>query len=215
MHMEMYSDFQSYWAGLENDEIDLVYANPYAASMLVRDKGFLPLVKADGISDETVVAVSAKSSIEKIGQLQSGAKIVSAISPGVHMMGISMLEPADLNEENTEVLIEYNFILVAKQLLNGNSDVGIFLAEAYDDFSRVLKKQLKVLVRSKIDGVHHSLMIGPKSIDKREAFRNVLLEMNADEKGQDVLSSLGFLKWSTVDDEVMEFMIDLMDTLTM
>ena len=37
--------------------------------------------------------------------------------------------------------------------------------------------------------------------------------MNADEKGQGVLNSLGFNAWQKVDDDEMEFMIDLMDTL--
>jgi phosphonate transport system substrate-binding protein len=37
--------------------------------------------------------------------------------------------------------------------------------------------------------------------------------MNADEKGRDVLANLGFTGWDKVDDEEMEFMIDLMNTL--
>ena len=39
--------------------------------------------------------------------------------------------------------------------------------------------------------------------------------MHNDEKGRGVIESLGFEQWQTVNDEEMEFMIDLMDTLTM
>jgi phosphonate transport system substrate-binding protein len=41
----------------------------------------------------------------------------------------------------------------------------------------------------------------------------LLVDMNNDEKGRGVLESLGFDAWMRVDDEEMEFMIDLMDTL--
>jgi phosphonate transport system substrate-binding protein len=37
--------------------------------------------------------------------------------------------------------------------------------------------------------------------------------MNNDDKGKNVLNSLGFNAWAKVEDEEMEFMIDLMDTL--
>jgi phosphonate transport system substrate-binding protein len=91
--------------------------------------------------------------------------------------------------------------------------VGIFLAKAFDDLSGMTKKQLKVLVRSQISVIHHSLMIGPKLAAKRTEIQNLLLTMNNDEKNKNVLSSLGFNAWAKVEDEEMEFMIDLMDTL--
>ena len=91
--------------------------------------------------------------------------------------------------------------------------MGIFLAEAFDGLSEMIKKQLRVLVRSQISVIHHSLMIGPKLLDRREEIRNCLLQMPHEPKGFGVLESLGFKDWITVDDEEMEFMIDLMDTL--
>lgn len=213
IHLEMHHDFQSHWLALEKDEVDLVYANPHTASMLVREKGFLPLAKAAGTSGETVIAVSAESSIDKVEQLQAGVKIATTICPGVHMMGMIMLEPADLDEKNTTITTEDSFVLVAKQLLDGNADVGFFLAEAYDDLSDMLKKQIKMLVRSEISVIHHTLMIGPKMLDKRNEFEKLLVEMDGNEKGQSILDSLGFNGWEKVEDEEMEFMIDLMDTL--
>ncbi len=37
--------------------------------------------------------------------------------------------------------------------------------------------------------------------------------MGKDEKGKGVLSALGFQGWTRMEDEEIEFMIDLMDTL--
>ena len=58
--------------------------------------------------------------------------------------------------------------------------------------------------------------------DYKESFRRdpnqpgrdeVLLEMADNAKGQHVLDGLGFTGWEPIEQEEMEFMIDLMDTL--
>ncbi|MDC9727981.1 MAG: PhnD/SsuA/transferrin family substrate-binding protein, partial [Methyloprofundus sp.] len=114
-----------------------------------------------------------------------------------------------------EVVVANTSILVAKKLLQGDADVGIFLAEAYDDLSKMIKMQLRVLVRSEISDIHHSLMIGPKLLDKRDEIQKALLEMASCEKGKGVLESLGFDGWEKVEVEEVEFMIDLLDALSM
>lgn len=213
IHLEMYNGFQSQREAIQRNEVDLIYANPFDAAMLVREKGFLPLVRAAGVSDEALIAVSVDNPVDDIAQLKIGTKVAVTEDPDVRMMGMIMLEPADLDASNTEITVYDTYVLVAKHLLRGDVEVGVFLAKAYDDLSNIIKSKLKVLVRSQISVIHHSLMIGPKLADKRTEIQDLLVSMNQDEKGKGVLSSLGFDAWDKVEDEEMEFMIDLMDTL--
>lgn len=213
IHLEMYNNFQSQREAIQADKIDLIYANPFDAAMLVREKGFLPVARAEGSSDEAVIAVSAGSSINDVADLQPGTRVAFTEDPDVRLMGMIMLEPGDLNASNIMPVLADNYVLVAKHLLRDEADVGIFLAEAYDDMSAMIKKQLRVLVRSQISVIHHSLMIGPRMKERRDDIRQHLVSMTDDEKGKGVLTSLGFSGWRSVEDEEMEFMIDLMDTL--
>ncbi len=66
---------------------------------------------------------------------------------------------------------------------------------------------------SQISVIHHSLLAGPSLLQRRAEMQNLLTAMSTTEKGKGVLNSLGFSGWTVVDDEEMEFMIDLMDTL--
>lgn len=213
IHLEMYRSFQSQRDAIQRNEVDLIYANPFDAAMLVREKGFLPLVRATGVSDEAVIAVSADNTVDDVSRLMPGITVAFTEDPDVRMMGMIMLEPADLNVGNINIAVYDTYVLVAKQLLQGNADVGIFLAEAYDDLSSITKNRLKVLVRSQISVIHHSFMIGPKLADKKDDIGNLLVSMGNDEKGKNVLKSLGFDAWDKIEDEEMEFMIDLMDAL--
>lgn len=214
IHLEMYNDFNDQREAIRNDKISLIYANPFDAAMLVREKGFLPLVKPVGISDEAIIAVNASNPAEDVSQLSPGIRLAFTDDPDVKMMGMIMLEPGDLDAHNVQPVPCDTYVLVAKQLLRGEADAGIFLAEAYDDLSDMIKKQLRILVRSQISVIHHSLMIGPQLLEKRGEFQQHLTGMASDPKGQGVLESLGFKAWEKVDDEEMEFMIDLMDTLS-
>jgi phosphonate transport system substrate-binding protein len=213
IHLEMYGDFHTQREVIKRDQVDIIYANPFDAAMLVREKDFRPLVKAQGVSDEAIIAVSVNNSIADIANLSPGVKVAITEDPDVNMMGMMMLEAGDLDSSNIQTHVCDTYVMVAKNLLNGDADIGIFLAEAYDDLSNMIKKQLKILVRSQISVIDHSLMIGPKLAYRRAEIQQLLVSMNQDEKGKDVLKSLGFEAWIKVDDEEMEFMIDLMDAL--
>lgn len=214
VHLEMYDSFQEQREAIETNKIDLIYANPFDAAMLVRKKGFLPLVKAEGVSDEAIIAVRTDSNVKDVSQLTSGINVAVTEDPDVHMMGMIMLEAADLDKNNVKTVSYDTYVLVAKSLLTGKADVGFFLAEAYDDLSNITRNQLRILVRSQISVIHHSLMIGPTLADRRTEVQEMLLSMVDDEKGTNVLEHLGFKAWVKVEDEEMEFMIDLMDTLS-
>lgn len=213
IHLELYDNFQAQRDAIQANQIDLIYANPFDAAMLVREKGFLPLVKPASVSDEAIIAVKADNPVDDIAHLSQGIKVAVTEDPDVHMIGMIMLEVGDLDATNIATRFYHSHVLIAKSLLQGEADVGIFLAEAFDDLSSLTKKQLKILVRSQISVIHHSLMIGPALSDRREEIQNLLLAMNNDEKGKNVLYNLGFESWVKVEDEEMEFMIDLMDTL--
>ncbi len=213
IHLEMYNNFQSQRDAIKNDSIDLIYANPFDAAMLVREKGFQPLVKAANTSDEAIIAINSNNAVKTVEELPRGVKIAFTDDPDVYMMGMIMLEPADLDEANTVPFLSDSYILVAKKLITGKADIGIFLAEAFDNFSPITKKQLKILVKSQIDIIHHSLLISPKLLESKDLFQKKLTAMNTNEKGIGVLNNLGVSRWEKVNKNEMEFMIDLMDTL--
>ncbi|WP_198244232.1 phosphate/phosphite/phosphonate ABC transporter substrate-binding protein [methane-oxidizing endosymbiont of Gigantopelta aegis] len=213
IHLEILNDFTSLHSAIQKDQIDLIYANPYDAAMLVREKGFLPVAKPAGESDEAIIAVADSSDVNIVEDLKPGIRVAYTDDPDVRLMGMIMLEPADLDSDNITPVLTDSYPVVAKHLLKNEADVGIFLAEAFDDLSNLIKNQLKVLVRSQISVIHHALMIGPKFQHQREAMTELLTSMHHDEKGSSILKSLGFSAWEIVDDEETEFMIDLMDTL--
>lgn len=213
IHFEMYDSFDAQRQAIHDDKVDLIYANPYDAAMLVRDKGFIALAKPVEKPDEAMVIVNADSEVRTIEDLQAGIKVAYTDDPDVHMMGMIMLEPADLNPSNITMTSCDSYILVAKQLLQGTCDVGFFLEESFHDLSNMVKQQLRALVTSQIYIIQHSLLLGPALAERQDEISQMLLSMSSNDKGKGVLDSMGIKAWEHLEQEDVEFMIDLMSTL--
>jgi len=213
IHLELYNSADDQRKAISDDQIDLIYANPYDASVLVRDKGFTPIARADNKADEAIIAVNHDSPILNVEQLTAGTRISSTGDPDVRMMCMIMLEPAGLDKDNTMLTQRDAYILIAKDLLKNDADIGFFLEETYNELSEITKKQLRPIVQSQIHVIHHLLLAGPKLAHKKDEIQSSLLSMNNNPKGPGVLKSLNFESWSAVEQEEAEFMIDLMDTL--
>lgn len=214
IRLTLHDDFASQHSDIAADKIDMIYANPADASLLVREKGFVGVARPLAISDETVVVVAADSPIQSIEDLASNARVATTSQPDVRMMGMIMLEPADITSATAQMVDCDTYILVAKTLMDGGADVGFLLKDGYDNLSGIVKKGLRPLVTSEIQLVRHGLMIGPRMSEHRAKMLEALLDMQNSDKGKDVLDNLGFTGWEAFDTEDVEFMIDLMDTLT-
>lgn len=213
IHLEMYDSFDAQRQAIREDQVDLIYANPFDASMLVREKGFRAIARPQGIADECVIAVPVDSPVQQIEEFKPGTRVVSTDDPDIHLVGMIMLEPADLDQTNTQAVTVDGYVLVAKALLKGEADVGFFLKDAWDGLSNAVRKQLRPLVTSQIWDIRHAFLVGPRLLESREEIQDLLLHMGEIEKGSGVLDALGFKAWEAVEQEETEFMIDLMDTL--
>lgn len=213
VHLRLFDDFDSCRKAVLADEVDCIYANPYDAALLLRQRGFLPLVHPSEKPDEAIIAVSENSTFRAIEDLPRGIRVSSAFDPEVETICQIMLEPANLGESDYTLRRRENYLLVAKDLMGGEADVGFFLAETFNDLSQIVRGKLRVLLQSDIQVVHHMLLLGPGLAAHVERLREGLVDMGRDPKGQALLQDLGVRAWLPTDREEAEFMIDIMDTL--
>jgi phosphonate transport system substrate-binding protein len=215
IHFEMHDSFAQQREAVAADKIDLIYASPNLAAMLVREKGFTAIAAPLAKADEALIAVLDGSPTQHVEDLQPGLRIAQTQDPDVNMIAMIMLEPADLSRDNTVVVTAPSYVLVAKQLMTGKADCGFFLREAYDDLSGPVRRQLRVLVQSEIGVIRHVLLAGPGMAEHHAALRDLIAGMN--EPGSDgkrALDALGLAGFEIQQPEDVEFMIDMVNTLT-
>ena len=212
-HLALFDSFEKQREAIAADQIDLIYANPADAAALVREKQFVAVAHPDDLADEAVLAVSANSAVKRVDDLKPGITVASSGDPDVLMMGMIMLEPADITPADVKQTTCATYVLIAKALMGGTADVGIFPARGYDSLSGIVRGSLHPLVRSQISVVKHMLLAGPKFAAHVAQLQKALVEMANDPKEAAILKDLGFGHWEVTPLEEVEFMIDLMHTL--
>jgi phosphonate transport system substrate-binding protein len=125
-----------------------------------------------------------------------------------------MLEPADIDKTTVEFIHCDNFVVVARQILKGNAEVGFFLAESFNELSALVKNELFPLVSSQIHMIHHAMLVSPNLASQRDKIADLLVSMSSDAGGSQILGDIGVNGFEIMSVEDAEFMIDLMDTLT-
>ncbi len=213
IHLELFDSFQDQREAIKKGEIDLIYANPFDASALLREQEFRAISAPAGKPDETLVAVHESSPYSAVEDLPEKIRIACGDEPEVNLIGNILLEPADVEPENIELVVVDSYVLVAKALLQDRADAGYFLKDSYDEFSNIIRSQLRVLISSEIQIIRHLMLAGPRLLNKCDELTSCLLDMTSSEKGPSVLESMDLQGWEALSQEDAEFMIDLMDTL--
>jgi phosphonate transport system substrate-binding protein len=213
IQLETHRDFVDQRRAIIAGQVDIVYANPFDASMLVRENGFVPVARPADRRYECILAVAHASGYRVVEDLRPECRVASTGNPDVNLIGLMLLEPADLDLGNIQMVHVEAYLQVAEALTRGEADTGFFLEEAYASLPDSLRGQLFPLVQSRIDDISHVLLLGPRLADRQETLRQILLGMADEPEGRHALAQLGFSGWESMNGEDTEFMIDLMDAL--
>lgn len=213
MHLFMPASHQEQQQKIDEGNVSLIYANPFDAAKLIRELGYRAIVRPIGKNDEMVIASSAKGEISALEDLKSGATIAMTDNRDIKLIGLRLLEVADLTEQDLKFDIVETYQAAARTLVQGKADAAFFIKEMFDSLSNLTKTQLNVLIESNIATLSHVILVKDDFAEK-DALTNVLLSLNQDADGQAVLKDLGLdAGFVAMSEEESEFMIDLMETL--
>lgn len=193
---------------------DIIYANPFDATAMIRESGYAALVRPIAKSNEMVIATRTDSPAQTVRDLQSGTRVALTDNRDVRLIGLRLLEPADLTENDIQWQVVESYQAAARLTIKGETDVCFLLAEAFHSLSRLTLSQLRPLVESKLADISHVVLVHPRVEESRSKLSQALVGLKGSEDGQPVLDELGIPSgFEPMEAEDAEFMIDLMDTL--
>lgn len=199
---------------LASGHADIVYANPFDAADMIRNLGYVPFARPAQRFDEMVIATRLESPVAELEDLKPGCRIAVTENRDVKLIGLRLLESADLTESLIEWVKVDSYQAAARRAIQGEVDAAFFLADAYASLTRLTRGQLRVLVESAISDISHVLLAKPQADIDLDAIKKAFSEIGQTAGDQDLLDSLGLPKgFEPMTHEQADFMIDLMDTL--
>ena len=199
---------------LADQQADLVYANPFDATDMIHGQGFIPFARPRLHYDEMVIATASNSGTLVIEDLKPGCRIAVTDNKDVRLIGLRLLEPADLNETLIEWVPVESHQAGARLAIKGEVNAAFFLADAFASLTRLTRSQLHVLMESRISDLSHVVLAHPRMQADLPALRDALLGLGQQASDAAVLEALGLPNgFEAMTREDADFMIDLMDTL--
>lgn len=196
--------------------VHLAYVNPFEAARLIRQEGYLPLLKPKDKYDEMVVVCHDSKPYINLEDVPSGCRIAFADNEEVHLIGMRLLEGFGLYEHNTQSLPQSSQAEVLSELFHDRADVGFLLVDMFNSLSEWGEAHFRPLIRSRIRDIFHLLLLHPDAEAQCRSIGGAFLDMNEkrNRSGQLVLQELGLPDgFVAVEREEVEFMMDLMETL--
>ena len=199
---------------LASGSVDVAYANPFDASSLMRTLGFRAMAVPVGKPDEMVIATAVDSPVRRVEDLQPGARIALTSNRDVKLIGLRLLEAADLRESDVQWVPVETYQAAARMAMKGEVDASFFLADTYHCLSKLTRSQMRVVIESAIHTITHVVLAHERIAPQVDALRQALTGVGQQPNDHEVLQTLGIPQgFAAMQQEDAEFMVDLMDTL--
>ncbi|MCW5663856.1 MAG: PhnD/SsuA/transferrin family substrate-binding protein [Piscinibacter sp.] len=194
---------------------DLVLANPVDAIELVRRGGYLPVARPTLKQDEMYVACAAESRARTIRDLRPGCRIALTADRCVEIVGLRLLEPANLDNSNSTRIRVDTPALAAELVLSGGAEVAFFAAESHGALPLPTRRQLRLLVKSEIGDLTHLLLGHARQSEHLAEIRQAFVgPSDLDAQTASAMRVLGLeLGFSALSYGETEDMLDLVEAL--
>lgn len=182
-------------------EAEIVYANPNDGVKLVEKQGFQSFIRPHNIYDEVVFIANEEVENPSLEMLQ-GEEITTVTSMLPTNIGLRILDkhnivPAGLNDKSS-------WLDVINSIRKNETRFGFLYKDTYDALSDFNKEALNAYFFSEEQIAFHSFYIAPDYAGEKEEIARVLLEMNSDPEGKQILEEMQLEKWVAVTPEEME-----------
>jgi ABC-type phosphate/phosphonate transport system substrate-binding protein len=214
VHLCMASNAEEEQREIDNDNVDIIYANPFNASKLIRKLGYLPIVRPINRFDEMIIASAAESEIKSLDDIKPGTSILCTENYDVKLIALRLLEAVDIEEKDLTWIKSESFSAVARGLIQHEGDIGFFMSSAYHKLTSITRSRLNLLIESKIKDLYHVVLLHPRNADMLETLQNAFSSMHETPAGEMLLEDLGLNDgFAVLKQEEVELLIDLIETL--
>ncbi|WP_315367611.1 PhnD/SsuA/transferrin family substrate-binding protein [Kingella oralis] len=179
---------------LDSETVALVYANPFDAGSLMRDKGYIALAKPDLPSDQVLVVVKADSEIAALSDLPADSRVLITANRDMESIGLGVLQGTAITADTVQWLPTRTFPELARRLMANEAEIGLFLASSFRSLNAGTQGSLKILFETEFEDFGHVMLLHPDFADQADKLRAALLNMAQSPVSQMTLADLGMPK---------------------
>lgn len=214
MELRMPSDHATFESVIRHEYPDIVFANPFDAGWLISEQKYQPLAKPVRHADEVIIFCRADREMVHIQDLQKNMRFAAMCNQDVEMLGLRLLEAANLNKTLLRWYSKDYFQAVLRMVRDGEADAGLILADIFEGLHPSMRRNFRVLVKSALDGISHLFLVRGDDVQLQTRLREILLKGKRQIRYYVIFREInypyGFL---TMNEEDGLFLADVLETL--
>jgi phosphonate transport system substrate-binding protein len=176
---------------------------------LVDKKGFVPLVRPADVYDEVVFVANHTIENPTLEAIQ-GNEIASVTSLLPTKIALHILKERSVAPSG--VVDRESWLSVMGSIWRDEVNFGVIYKDTYDELSEQGRSMAKSFFTSDEKVAFHSMVLGPKLAGHQAEMQQLLLGMDADEKGKEVLQELRLTKWLGIEQSQLDTMKQIIET---
>lgn len=192
LNFEIALDFADFHDNVS--KADIVYANPSDTLQLI-GAGMEAIVRPSNLHDEVVFVAQegiAQPTLESLqGQQIASVESLQPTKLAMHILAEKGIKPAGIT--NFE-----SWTSIPGAIWRGEVSYGLIYKDTYDCLSDQGKGMVQVFHTSDERVNFHTLMVGRRAMEKKDAITQLLTAMHTDARGKEVLQELGIEQWLSV-----------------
>ena len=151
IHLQTPAGYREQQELLDSETVALVYANPFDAGSLMRDKGYIPLAKPDLPSDQVLVVANAQSAFAALGDLPADSRVLITANRDMESIGLGVLQGTAITVDTVQWLPTRTFPELARRLMANEAEIGLFLASSFRSLNAGTQGSLKILFETEFE----------------------------------------------------------------
>ncbi len=180
---------------VNGDVSHLLFAKPFDACARMQNNGFISLARPDGEADEVVI-LCRNDDGRTLQDFTGNINVVTAQqSSFVYLLGRFLCDESGLDSSGFDFCFSGNEIKALQMLIRKKSDMAFVLKKTYEGLSSHTRKNVRVIDESQTDFAFHHFCIAPELASEQEEISRILLDMEQDEQGKNILSDIQFNGW--------------------
>ncbi len=177
------------------EETNIVFTKPFEATHLMLEHGYKPLLRPIDQTDEVTLLVRNDDSRLDLKEFKGGKIVTAAQDNFVYLLGRFLLEESESSLADMEYVFSGHDIKALQMLLKGSADILFMLSDTYKGLSSLTRKMLREIDQSETAFAFHMFCVAPDYAEIGDVLAEVLLDMNQDSQGRQVLADLGVPGW--------------------
>ncbi len=178
-----------------NKVFHLFFAKPFDACSVMKEKGFVPMVRPISAADEVVILTRVDDERE-IADFKKNIKVVTSDQGSfVYLLGRFLCDESGLNSSDFNYQYAGNEIKALQMLIRKKADVAFILKKTFEGLSSFTRKNVRLIDESVTDFAFHQFCIAPGLLDQKDSIIEILMGMEKDEKGKQILEDIQFNGW--------------------